>query len=219
MKARHAVKRTHPYARISLTVVTAAVCVAAGVIMGTAGNTIALFSDREDTPTEIVAAGELHIELDDVYTWEMKVSADDSIVGDDYAEGETVRGSSDKDDLSELLMGGDWTDLTITRTGIATLSGGNLVAAVTVILGEATGVLGSDLSYRLSVDGTLAGTFDGTVSTYVGPEIADGTHTISLSVTVNGSAFGITPQVLTAPPDALGFSQPFDIRLVQVRVP
>jgi len=218
MKARHAIKKKNPFARISLVMLTAAVCAVAGFLVGNDGSTVALFSDSADMDAGVIATGDLNIEMSDVYTWEMKVLAGPA-AGSDYAEGETVSGSSDKDDLSDLFMGGNWTELTITRSGIVTVVGDNLDVAVTIGLGQVTGVQGSDLAYSLSIDGSVAGTFNGAISQFIGPHMTEGTHRISLSVTVNGAAFGVKPQVLTSPPDSLGFSQPFDIRLVQVRVP
>ena len=216
MKARRAIKNKNPFVRISLLTLAVTVCAVAGFVAGN-GSTKALLFDSADMNAGVITAGDLNIKMSDVYTWEMKVFVGPT-AGSDYAEGEIVKGSSDKDDLSDLLMGGNWTDLTITRSGMATVSGDNLDVAVTIDLGPVTGVQGSDLAYSLSIDGSVVGTFDGTVSQFVGPHITEGTHEISLSVTVNGAAFEVKPQILTSPPDRLGFSQPFDVRLVQVRV-
>ena len=217
MKARRAIKDKNPFARISRMTLAVAVFTVAGIVAGI-GSTSALFVDSADVKAGVITAGDLNIEMSDVYTWEMKVLVDPT-AGSGYTGGETVSGSSDKDDLSEVLMGGDWTELTITHTGIVTVIGDNLVVAATIGLGPVTGVQGSDLTYNLSVDGIAAGTFKGNVPQFVGPDMAEGTHTIALSVTVNGAAFAVMPQVLTSPPEKLVFSQPFDIRLVQVRVP
>jgi len=208
------------------------------------GAITALWSHSEDAGDAVIQAGDLSVRMDEGYSWEMKVLAEDSdsadpvkvpdgmeyenpIAHDSGLYGETATGT----DENPIPLGGDWTTLDLVFTGSITKIGDNLTADVTIKPVALPGVSMSKVTYTVIVDSG-----DDTETTLYTPgsddlsadEDEDGFKVwlpqgvwtqLSLKVTLHlsGDALGIDHQVSTSAPEPIELTHLFDIEVRQVR--
>lgn len=122
------------------------------------GSTAALWSSTEDAGDATVQVGDLSIRIDEGFTWERTVRTDPDKLpsGMEYAQtqeddgnliGDTLTG--DQDD--PIVLGGDWTELEVTFTGLLIKIGDNLNVMAHLIPVMMEGISTDDITYTVTM--------------------------------------------------------------------
>lgn len=203
------------------------------------GATVALWSSSEESGDVTVQVGDLDITIKEDFTWIESVRTDPSVLPP------TMRYADPQEDDEGVLigdvfggtnnpipLGGDWTKLELTFTGLLTKVGDNLIVVAHLVPTPYEGVSPDDITYtvtmtsRLNSDVQQSWTFpspnptdamdaEGYPMTVIVPgEYVDVTVTVSFT----GDALGILKQISTPEtPGSITIDPMFSMRVSQVR--
>ena len=204
----------------------AVVAIVAAAVLGFFGFgvTLSLWSSSEDIGDVIIQAGDLTIEMDAEYTWQVTVWTDPGKVpaGMRYesaspaADGSGLIGEVVSGVGGPIPMGGDWTTLDLSFTGTLTKNGDNLDASMTIIPRDLPGTSSPEVSYTIAFDGRIR-TFQAGEAITMPLAGVTGTVPIKVAVHLTGSALGIHQRVSADEPGTIDFQHLFDVQVRQVR--